>query len=87
MVGGAHPYTSLVGVQNTTPVGSAHNTTPVREAHRSPVSKAHMAPQKEFAGRGGPCASLSPVQTGRINGPQDAPSYIPKQSPTLRWKF
>ena len=31
MVGGAHPDTPLVGVQNTTPVGSAHNTTPCLE--------------------------------------------------------
>ena len=77
-VGGAHPETSLVGVQNTTPVGSAHNTTPEREASRSPVSKAHMAPQTDFAGRAGPCASLSPVQTDRIKGPRDAPAYNPQ---------
>ena len=42
MVGGAHPDTHLVCVQNTTPVGSAHNTTPVGSAHNStPVGDAH----------------------------------------------
>ena len=43
MVGGAHPDTPFVGVQNTTPVGSAHNPTPVGEAHNPPDSKAHIA--------------------------------------------
>ena len=41
MVGGAHPDTPLIGVQNT-PVGSAHITTPVGSAHNStPVGDAH----------------------------------------------
>ena len=87
IVGGAHPDTPLVGVQNTTPVGSAHNTTPVGEAHKPPVLKAHMALQTESAGTAGPRASMSPAQTSRIEGPRDAPSYIPNQSPTPRWKL
>ena len=87
MVGGAHPDTALVGVQNTTPVGSAHNTTPVGEAHKPHFSKAHMASLTAFAGTAGPRASMSPAQTGRIEGPRDAPSYIPNQSPTPRWKL
>ena len=87
MVGGAHPDTPLVGVQNTTPVGSTHNTTPVGEAHKPPVSKAHMASQTESAGTAGPRASMSPAQTSRIEGPRDAPSYIPNQSPTPRRKL
>ena len=87
MVGGAHPDTPLVGVQNTTPVGSAHNTTPVGEAHKPPVSKAHMASQTESAGTAGPRASMSPAQTSRIEGPRDAPSYIPNQSPTPHRKL
>ena len=82
MVGGAHPDTPFDGVQNTTPVGTAHNTTPVGEAHKPPVSKAHMASQTESAGTAGPRASMSPAQTSRIEGPRDAPSYIPNQSPT-----
>ena len=85
MVGGAHPDTLLVGVQNTS-VGSAHNTTAVGDAHRPPVSKAHMASQTESSGTAGPRASRSPTQTGGIEGPWEAPSYIPKQSPTLRQK-
>ena len=85
MVGGAHPDTP-VGVQNTTPVGSAH-ITPVGEAHNPPVSKAHMASQTELAGTAGPRASMSPAQMGRIEGPRDAPSYIPNQSPTPRRKL
>ena len=87
MVGSAHPDTPLVGVQNTTPMGNAHNATTVGEAHRPPVPKAHMASQTEFAGTAGPCVSMSPAQTGRIEGPQDAPSHIPNQSPTPRRKL
>ena len=87
MVGGAHPDTPFDGVQNTTPVGSAHNTTPVGEAHKPPVSKAHMASQAELAGTSGPRASMSPAQMGRIEGPRDAPSYIPNQSLTPRRKL
>ena len=87
MVGGAHPDTPFVGVQNTTPVGSAHSTTPVGEAHNPPVSKAHMASPTELAGTAGPHASMSPAQMGRIDGPREAPSYIPNQSPTPRWKL
>ena len=87
MVGGAHPDTPLVGVQNTTPVGSARNTTPVGEAHKPPVSKAHMASQTESAGTAGPRASMSPAQTSRIEGPRDAPSYVPNQSPTPHRKL
>ena len=66
MVGGAHPDTSFVGVQNTTSVGSSHNITPVGEAHKPPVTKAHMASQTELAGTAGPRASMSPARMGRI---------------------
>ena len=90
MVGGAHPDTPLVGVQNTTPVGSAHNTTPVGSAHNStPVGDAHnptsvgdssvstanMASQTENGNISGPYASMSP-QLLRAKRPTDAPSYI-----------
>ena len=74
-------------VSKTPPVGSAHNTTPVGEAHEPPVSKAHMASQTELPGTAGPRASMSPAQMGRIEGPRDAPSYIPNQSPTPRRKL
>ena len=44
-VGGAHPDTPLVGVENTRPVGSNHNTTLVRDAHSpTPVGDAHTCP-------------------------------------------
>ena len=69
MVGGAHPDTPFVGVQNTTAVGSAHNTPPVGEAHKPPVSKAHMASQTELSGTAGPRASMSPAQNGQDWGP------------------
>ena len=87
MVEGAHPDTPFVGVQNITPVGSAHNTTRVGEAHKPLVSKAHMASQTELADTAGPRSSMSPAQMGRIEGPRDAPSYIPDQSPTPRQKL
>ena len=82
MVGGAHPDTPLVGVQKNTSAGSAHNTTPVGDAHRPAVSKAHMASQTDSGGIAGPHASMPPAQTDRIEGPRDAPSYIPNQSAT-----
>ena len=81
MVGGAHPDTPLVGVPKNTSVGSAHNTTPVGDAHR-PVPKAHMASQTDSGGTAGPHASMPPAQIDRIEGPRDAPSYIPNQSAT-----
>ena len=86
MVGGAHPDTPLVGVQNTTPVGNTHNTTPVGEAH-NPLSRRPTWPHGQSAGTAGPRASMSPAQTSRIEGPRDAPSYIPYQSPTPRRKL
>ena len=82
MVGGAHPDTPLVGVPKNTSVGSAHNTTPVGDAHRPPVPKAHMASQTDSGGTAGPHASMPPAQIDRIEGPRDAPSYIPSQSAT-----
>ena len=96
MVGGAHPDTPLVGVQNTTRVGSAHNTTPVGSAHNStPVGDAHnptsvgdssvsmanMASQTENGNTSGPYASVSP-QLLNSKRPTDAPSYIYRQSTT-----
>ena len=84
---GVHNTTSVGSSHNTTPVGDAHNTTPVGEAHKLPVLKAHMASQTELKGTAGPRASMSPAQMGRIEGPRDAPSYIPNQSPTPRRKL
>ena len=74
---GVHNTTYVGSTHNTTPVGDDHNTTPVGEALKPPVSKAHMASQTELAGTAGPHASMSPAQMGRIEGPRDAPSYIP----------
>ena len=90
MVGGARPDTPLVGIQNTTSVGSAHNTTPVGSAYNStPVGDAHnptsvgdssvsmanMASQTEKGNTSGPYASVSP-QLLKVKRPTDAPSYI-----------
>ena len=96
MVGGAHPDTPLVGVQNTTPVGSAHNTTPVGSAHNStPVGDAHnptfvgdsavstanMASQTDNGNTSGPYASVSPHLLKAKH-----PSYIYRQSTTPKKK-
>ena len=82
-VGSAH-NPSTVGDAHTRPVsvGSAHKTTPVGDAHRPPVPKAHMASQTDSGGTAGPHASMPPAQIDRIEGPRDAPSYIPNQSAT-----
>ena len=81
-VGSAHN----IGVHNTTSVGSTHNTTPVGDAHRPSISKANTASNTEAGGPASPRASVSPTQLNRIEGPRDAPSYIPKASQTPRPK-
>ena len=72
-VGGAHN----IGVHNTTSVGSTHKKNPVINAHRPSVSKANTASNTETGGPAGPRASVSPTQLKSIEGPRDAPSYIP----------
>ena len=88
MVGGAHPDTPLVGVQNTTPVGSTHNTTPVGEAHKPPVSKAHMASQSLQAQLAHVLACLQPKQAGlRALGmpPHTSPTSLQLLAGSWNW--
>ena len=93
-MGGAHPDTSVDGVNNTTSVGSAHNSTPVGDAHNPstvgdvhtrPVSMANVASQTDNGNTPGPYASVS-TQLLKAKRPTDAPSYIYKQSPNPKKK-
>ena len=90
LVGGAHPDTSVYGVQNTTSVGSAHNTSvgdahnlnSVGDAHRCPVFKANVASQTGDGRASGPYASVSPSRMLGTKRPANVPSYVPNQLPS-----
>ena len=87
MVGGAHPDTPLVGVQNTTPVGSAHNTTPVGSAHNStPVEDAHNPTSVGDAHTSSVSTAnmASQTENGNTSGPYASvsPQLLRAQRPT-----
>ena len=80
MVGGAHPVTTVDGVQNTTTedgvnntsVGSAHNSISVGSAH-NPCGR---CPQPNLTNSVSTASMASQTENGRQNAPQMPPFYI-----------